>query len=211
VARRRLVVALVGVVFAATVLLAITFAAFRQEGNGEDVASIDEVRGTYHGVGIGDDAVAVRRVFGERHFARPDKEPYIPTSAHLGRTGGPAVLSPPCKPTRQVRGGRTRLALLRYEKVSFLLCDGSVFAVMVIGSDARTLRGLSVGDDLDRAGMLYASLTCAEARSGDIDHYPYCAGPLSSPRGSSPLHVWFGEDPVASITLSTTRYDGYEK
>jgi hypothetical protein len=210
--RRRLTIAFGGVASAVSVVLAITLAgSIRQNEDSEVVPSIDEALGTYHGVGIGDDAAAVRRVFGQRRLATLDKEPYTPTNARIRETGGPAFLNPPCKPTTQLRGGRPRLALLRYEAVSFLLCDGTVFALMVIAGDARTSRGLSVGDELDRARHLYTGLTCAEAPSGDIGHYPYCAGAISSRRSGPRLHAWFGEDPIASLTISTTRFDGYEK
>lgn len=177
--------------------------------HGEDdqsVASIDDARGTYHGVGIGDTAVAVRRVFGRRPFARLGKEPVLPTEANLGTSGDP-IISPPCKPWHSRGGRRPRLAVLRYEEVSFLLCDGRVFAWMVIAADARTSRGLSVGDGLENASALYPELSCGEAPSGDFGKFPYCAGQIAS-RGRRPrLHAWFGEDPIASITISTTRYD----
>jgi hypothetical protein len=212
VTRRRLVLSLVGVAFAVTALLAVMFATvIRQDESPEVVRSIDVIRGTYHGVGIGDDPAAVRRVFGPRLFARMDKEPYIPTNANFAEVGGPAVLNHPCKPPRQLRGGRPRLTVLRYEEVSFLFCDGRAFALMVIARDASTWRGLRIGDDLDKALTLYAGLTCADAPSGDFGEYPYCAGSIASPRSAPPLHVWFGEDPIASITISTTGYDGYER
>jgi hypothetical protein len=198
-------------VSAVAVVLAITLAASSRQDDGELVTSIDEERGTYHGVGVGDEAAAVRRVFGEQSFARLDKEPWGPRNARLGESGGPAVLNPPCKPTHQLRGGRPRLAILRYAEVSFLFCDGSVFALMVMAETARTSRGLGVGDDLDEARTVYPSLKCAEAPSGDIGHYPYCAGAISSRQTRPGLHVWFGENPIASITISTTRYDGYER
>jgi hypothetical protein len=208
--RRRLVIAPVGVVFALAVLLAIWRVAFDEEPDGQAVASIDEAAGTYHGVGIGDGAAAVRRVLGPRPFARPDKEPITPTEAELGASGVPAVMDHPCKPPAG-RGERPRLAVMRYEEVSFLFCDGRVFAWMVVAADARTSRGLSLGDDLEKARTLYPGLTCAEAPSGDFRRYPYCAGTIDSRGGRPRLHAWFGEDPVASITISTSAYDGYEK
>ena len=197
--------------FAAGVLLAISLVALdRRDEDEEAVASIDESRGRYRGVGIGDDAGAVRRVFGQRPFAAMD-EPLTPTNADFVDVGGPTVVSPPCKPTTPRLGGRSRHTLLRYDDASFLFCDGTVFALMVTASDARTTSGLGVGDEREKAQSLYADLTCGEAPSGDVGHYPYCAGVTASTRSGQRLHVWFGEDPVASITVSTTRYDGYER
>lgn len=208
---RRLVLGVVGVLVAVGVVRAISLAALDgRDEDGEAVASIDDVRGTFHGVGVGDDAASVRRVFGQRPFAALD-EPLTPTSADFVDGGGPTIVSPPCKPTIRRPGGRSRQRWLRYDDASFLFCDGTVFALMVTAEDARTTHGLGVGDKLQKAQSLYAGLTCAEAPSGDIGHYPYCAGAIASQRSGARLHVWFGEDPVASITISTTRYDGYER
>jgi hypothetical protein len=209
--RRRGVLALVGLAFAVAVLLAVRLAAVtRDDENPTVVRSIDLVRGTYHGVGIGDDAAAVRRVFGRRAFARLDREPYVPTNAEFGEVGGPTVLNHPCKPPAAARR-RSRLAVLRYEDASFLFCDGRAFALMVIAKEASTWRGLRIGDELEKARDLYAGLTCGDAPSGDFGQYPYCAGEIDSLGKDPPLHVWFGEDPIASITISTTPYDGYER
>jgi hypothetical protein len=208
---RRLVLGVVGVVSAVSVLLAISLAALDgRDEDGDAVASIDDVRGTYQGVGVGDDAASVRRVFGQSPFAAMD-EPLTPTNADFVDVGGPTVVSPPCKPATRRPGGRSRIALLRYDDASFLFCNGTVFALMVTASDARTTSGLGVGDELEKAQSLYADLTCGEAPSGDAGHYSYCAGVTASTRSGERLHVWFGEDPVASITVSTTRYDGYER
>jgi hypothetical protein len=208
--RRRLVIAPVGVLFALAVLFAISRVVFDGQSDRETAASIDETGGTYHGVGIGDGAAAVRHVFGRHPFARLDEEPITPTKAKRGASGFPVVIDPPCRPTGETRGGRPRLAVMRYEEVSFLFCDGRVFAWMVVAADARTSRGLSVGDDLEKARDLYSGLTCEEAPSGDFHKYPYCAGTIDSRRSPPRLHAWFGEDPVASITISTSSYDGYE-
>jgi hypothetical protein len=62
---------------------------------------------------------------------------------------------------------------LRYDEVSFVFCDGTVFALMVTAEDARSAPGLKVGDNLEGARTRYPGLTCAEAPSGDIGRYPY--------------------------------------
>jgi len=82
-----------------------------------------------------------------------------------------------------------------------MFCDGRVFAFMVIERGARTQAGLAIGDELEAAQSLYPRLTCGRATSGDIGHYPYCIGAMR-PRRS----FWLGQDPIASITFSTTRF-----
>jgi hypothetical protein len=200
----------IGVVSAACVVFAISLAALSGEDGGQRIASIEEARGTYHGVGVGDDAAAVRRVFGGQAFAGPN-EGITPTNADFVEVGGPTVVRTPCVPSQPKGSSRSRVATLRYDEVSFLFCDATVYALMVTAEDARTTLGLSMGDDLERATTLYARLKCGGAPSGDYGTYPYCAGPVASQRSNASLHVWFGEDPVGSITISTTEYDGYER
>jgi hypothetical protein len=97
--------------------------------------------------------------------------------------------------------GASRLALLRYPDVSFLFCDGRVFALMVVDRRARTHAGLRIGDELEDARLLYPGLACGRASSGDSGRHPFCVGRLR-PRRS----FWLGGNPIASITFSTTRF-----
>jgi hypothetical protein len=161
---------------------------------------INENRGKYRGVGIGDSPEEVRQTLGDLPFASLH-EPWSPTTAVSFREiGGPNTLTPPCRPTRP-RERRPRLQLLRYREVSFVFCDRRVFALMVVDPEARTQAGLRVGDRLKDARALYRGLVCGEASSGDVGRYPFCVGRLQ-PRRS----LWFGQDPIASITVSTTRF-----
>ena len=162
---------------------------------------IDENRGTYRGVGIGASADAVRRVLGPRAFARLYEEPWSPTNVtSFAEIGGPNVLTPPCRPMRRTPGGRSPLQLLRYPNVSFALCDGRVFALLVVDRHARTRAGVRVGDDLEQARTLYR-VRCGAVSSGDSGRYPFCVTRLRPQRS-----LWFGRDPIASITISTTRF-----
>ncbi len=160
---------------------------------------IDENAGLYRGVGIGASAAAVRRRLGDRDFARPN-EGWSPGSSRFSEIGGPNVLHIPC---RQRPGRPSRVRVLRYDGASFVLCRGRVFALMVTEKHARTQAGLAIGDDLEMARTLYPGLRCGQAPSGDLGHYPYCVGRMQ-PRRS----LWFGQDPIASITVSTTRFPG---
>jgi hypothetical protein len=171
--------------------------------NGPAPTTIDEQRGTYRGVGIGDTPREVRRVFGPRPFADLDREPVFPTRARSwADVAGPSTITPPCRPTVNPRTGRSRAQILRYREASFFFCDGRAYAVLAMDTTARTTTGLRIGDPLADVDMLYPDITCGEATSGDAGRrYPYCVGALASRR-----RLWFGGDPIRSITISTTRF-----
>ena len=162
---------------------------------------IDENEGTYRGVGIGDSPETVRGVFGAKPFAARN-EPLWPLSAESWKElGGPNMLDPPCKRTSGRGDWPPRLRVLRYLKASFAFCDGRVFAVVVAEKGARTQAGLAVGDELGAARMLYPRVHCGRASAGDTAGYPYCVGGLHPRR-----RLWFGQDPIASITISAARF-----
>jgi hypothetical protein len=159
---------------------------------------IDEVRGTYRGVGIGDSPAEVRRVFGVREYADLN-EGMMPIGADFADDGGPMVVDFPEKPAGD------RHALLRYSDASFLFFDGKVFAVVVTHEGAATARGVAIGHDIGSVEDRYRTVTCGDAEP-ESGPYPYCAGELAPGR-----HVWFGQDPIGSITMATTPFDGYER
>jgi hypothetical protein len=158
---------------------------------------IDEVRGTYRGVGIGDSGAEVRRVFGPRSHAGDG--PLTPLGAgSFAEVGGAMVIRGP-----RLMGNPE---LLRYQDVSFLLMDNRVFALMITDLGAATRQGVAIGGDLDAADGRYDDLNCEEAEIGDFgETFPFCAGSLAPQR-----HIWFGQDPIGSITVATTGFGGYE-
>jgi hypothetical protein len=164
-------------------------------------ALIDENRGTYRGVGIGASATAVRRVLGPRRFARQDEPPTPRNATSISAIGGPSALMRPCHPTAAGKGAASRARVLRYPEVSFLFCDNRVLALVVSDPQARTQAGLAIGDQLAQAQRLYPGLRCGRASSGDAGGYPFCVGRLRPQRS-----LWFGHDPIGSITISATRF-----
>jgi hypothetical protein len=156
-------------------------------------ALIDENRGTYRGVGIGASADAVRRVMGAGRFA-PKDEPPTPRSARsISAIGAPAALTRACPSTA------ARPRVLRYRHVSFLFCDNRVSALVVNDRQARTQAGLGIGDRLAQAQRLYPGPRCHRAASGEPGGYPFCVDRLQPQRS-----LWFGHDPIGSITISAT-------
>ena len=162
--------------------------------------SIDEKRGTYRGVGIGDRPEQIFHVFGRKPISGT-AEPVSPLKDDFVDIGGATVISSPCKGSLP---GAGRVTTLRYDHVSFLLCDDHVYALIVAVDNARTRRGVAVGDDLAEARQSYAALSCGKAPYGEgllgeQPSYPYCGGKLRAARW-----LWFG-DPIRSITISTGR------
>ena len=147
---------------------------------------IDEVRGTYRGVGIGDTTAAVERVFGRVSLSGHD-EPIAPRKDDFVDIGGPTVITAACGTS------------LRYDHVTFFVCDGDVDGFIVAASGARTSRGVAIGDDAKEVHARYRQLTCGEAPF-EGGQYPYCGGQITKHRW-----LWFGRDPVRSITVAAAR------
>jgi hypothetical protein len=189
---------------AALLILAIVVAGCGGGDESDEPLVIDERAGTFRGVGIGDSASDVQLVFGERDFAGPN-EGLMPSGSDFTEDGGPwSVRAPaPCR-------ARTRSAtpMLRYDEVTFVLCDGRVHAFVVTDGAAETVTGIAIGDDLAEVRGTYGGFTCGETPEtgeGNFDRdssYPYCVG-TAAPR----RWVWFGEDPVRSITVAATSLD----
>jgi hypothetical protein len=156
---------------------------------------IDEVQGTYGGVGIGDAKEDIWRVFGE-------KSP-VPHNASFQPTGARDFHGPTMIPAE------TGYA---YEDVLFWFPVGDsdlgrgsplrgrqteVGGFQVTARGAVTLRGIQAGDSLDEAKAAYPEVECRDAPAGDVATYPACTGRIADER-----HIWFGGDPIVNISLS---------
>ena len=160
-------------------------------GGDEPVAPqlLDERAGSYRGVRFGATEAQVRQVFGTPGGGSG----FSPLGSEFHDVGGPPAVRvwPP--------GSFTQRAL-RYEGVAVLVGTGGVYAIMVT-EPARTLRGVSVGDDLVRARRLY-KLGCGEGVAGErigggVATYPTCRGTIGGR-----IRIWFGEDPIGSIAIA---------
>jgi hypothetical protein len=174
---------LVGLV---AVLLAVGVAWFAVGSGGSEpgTVSIDEQTGAFHGVRFGTSERGVIRTFGE-----PDRSPgFAPAGQNPSQIGVPESIPGPG-------------ALLKYKGVGFLATPhGGVYALIVTRAGATTMRGVSIGEGLDVARKKYR-LDCQEVAGGESllgeqEHYPSCRARVG--RGTD---VWFGRDPIRSITL----------
>jgi hypothetical protein len=129
----------------------------------------------------------------------------VPTDAEDGFfpagtdfTGPPSIPSPP-----SARGTRTPPETLHYDDAAFIVSPtAGVYAMATLANGARTTAGVGVGDDLDHVPEVYERAECGEAIAGEPlfgDDYPtyrWCRVTVGN------VGVFFGEDPIESITLT---------
>lgn len=142
---------------------------------------INEFRGSVGGVGIGDSVEAMWRVFGKRSQSSGN-EPQGPLEDddYVGPTYA-----------------RVPEPAFRYRYISFSTSKGKIVKFMVIRR-ARTSRGLSIGDPLEKAESVY-HLQCGTANANtEYRKYPACMGRI----GRARLYLWVGGDPIQNITIS---------
>ncbi len=155
---------------------------------------VDERGGVLHGVRFGDDEAAVRRRLGQ---PTDDAPGVFPEGADY--TGPPFIPSPKSDQGRPPRQPIT----LHYDEASYLVSPTvGVFSMSTLAAGARTRAGVGVGDDLARVRERYDRVTCGESVAGEAivgatPMYPWCRALVGEVR------VFFGEDPIASITLTS--------
>ena len=153
---------------------------------------VDERSVAYRGVRMGDSARRVRRVFG-----RPmTGDGFSPAGKLPAEIGVPASIPTP--------GGRRPL-LLKYADVAFLVGPRGVYAFIVAEKGARTRRRVHVGDRLGSARRAYR-LRCGRVTAGEkvrrgYETYPSCWTTIERR-----VRIWFGDDPIRSITLLSFRH-----
>jgi hypothetical protein len=81
--------------------------------------------------------------------------------------------------------------------VTFFVCDGRVDGFIVAQNGAHTRQGVAIGDDAKKVKARYPQLTCGESPF-ERGSYPYCSGRIAAHRW-----LWFGRDPIRSITVAT--------
>jgi hypothetical protein len=149
---------------------------------------VDERAGIVRGIHFGDSAHEIRRRLGKPTDTRTG---FFPAGADY--TGPPAIA---------VRGSG-RPTTLHYGDTAFLVSQSSgAFAMATLAKTARTRAGVAVGDDLDRVRERYRGVSCGEAAAGEpalggaVPKYHWCRTVIDG------THVFFGGDPIASITVT---------
>jgi hypothetical protein len=193
--RTRLVLgaAAVGVLIVATAVL--TLGRDEDAGGGRDTETrlVDDRNGAYRGVRMGDSVEEVSRVLGE-----PSRDPgFAPADASPAEVGVPQSIPAP---------GPSATPLLKYEDVAFLVGPRGVYAFIVATDEAATTRGVAIGDGMEKARTAY-DVSCIDVAGGESllgggqEFYPSCGATLDGR-----LRVWFGRDPIRSITLLSVEH-----
>ncbi len=162
-------------------------------------ATIDEVAGTYGGVGLGDSPADITAVHG----------PNRPVGEY--EAGGPkdAVAAGASLDYPNFMRG---IGAYCYADACFIFYDPRsvlvppnderlpastlVDSIEIASPGAKTLRGIQVGDSLEDVQDAYPDLTCGSEDQSEREEIDYCRGKFAVDRW-----IWFGGDPVNVIIL----------
>jgi hypothetical protein len=157
------------------------------EGEGAQQVLVNERSGELLGVRFGDTAQQVQARLGEE---TDSEDGFFPAGAVF--TGPPSIPSPPSD-----QATRAEPDELHYDETAYLVSPTTgVFSMATLADGARTVAGVAIGDDLTRVREVYERVDCGEAAT-EGGSYPWC-------RVLGRVHVFFGEDPIDSITLTST-------
>jgi hypothetical protein len=151
-------------------------------------ATVDELAGTYRGVGIGSTRDEAELVLGRLETGPND--PLAPIG------GDPVDLGFP--PAPQDPRPSPGIAIWRFDDVAMAAGRGRAWLVAVAAQDAFTRAGVGVGSDLDDVRAAYPAADCDTANEGtEYTPFDYCTLRVAPGR-----YLWFGNDPVRSLTMS---------
>ncbi len=151
---------------------------------------LNERSGRFRGVGLGSSDARARRKLGVTRMSA--NEPLAP----LGRNPAELGFPPSPKDPRRIRGS---YRAWRFTGVAFGAFGRRAYLMTVASGAARTTRGITVGDPLRRVQKRYPELKCRKAggQGSEYVQVSSCTGKVAPRR-----YVWFGRDPVHSITVS---------
>jgi hypothetical protein len=181
---------MVGAVSAvALLLLGIALLVYRDADTPARPVLVDPVQGSVDGVRLGDTRQEVEAKLGD---APPwnDEQSMAPLEEDWAEIGAPSSMQMTGKPYA-----------LRYPHTSVTLEDGRVVELVTAERGATTPAGIGVGAELASVRRAYPSLRCYDAPvAGGHGSYPACTGRLAQGRW-----LWFGQDPIRSISLASKR------
>ncbi len=151
---------------------------------------VDLRRGRFGRAGLGSSLAEARKAYPGR-MRTGSNEPLAPLGIGLAEHLGPVTpRNPP-----DTRGNE---GVWRFEEVALAAYSRRAWIVTISAERAHTRAGVGVGDSLDEIRSAYPRLRCDVANSGtEYVEYPYCTGKVTRRR-----HVWFGGDPVRTVTIS---------
>jgi hypothetical protein len=157
-------------------------------------AQIDERAGTFRGVGIGDSFAAISGALGPPRDQARGSGDVTP----LGYGPAAALGLPNVAPPTGL-GPRDRVQIARYRGVTFLIAPRvGAYSVALALPGATTANGVAIGDALATTKEKYPGLRCGTVdRSAEYGPLRYCSGEVAKGR-----YIWFGQDPIRSITLT---------
>lgn len=156
---------------------------------------VNDRRGSYAGVALGQRAEAVQRVFG---VPPPWKDYYRdePLDASPTLSGG-GFHCP-------ISNNPDAYTFMRYRGVSFEIVNKTVCGIMVTDKRAVTERGVRVGDHLASAQSKYPTLTCGHITGSEGSEQSYCTGALSP--GRYVVFSAWKDEPIDVIGLGLAPY-----
>jgi hypothetical protein len=152
---------------------------------------VDEAAPRYRSVGLGSTTTEVERVLGPGD-----------TSAGFAPAHRlPAEVAVPLAIPNPVGAEHERPEVRRYEDSAFLFLHDRAYAMMLTSGAIETARGVGIGDSIDEVRRRYDAVRCAhvaggESAFGGTDTYPSCQARIRPTR-----FVWFGGDPIRSLTF----------
>jgi hypothetical protein len=153
------------------------------------VEVVDVAAGSYRGVRLGASRAEVFAALGRA----PNRGPATTLSDPSGSDGPPVV----------VLGGdrRRSMGIYRYRHAVAMLGDGRLRALLVDEPAAGTAEEVGVGDPLERVEEVYPDAVCGQSQENtEYEPFPACYVRVSAKR-----HVWFGGDPIKSITIAVMK------
>jgi hypothetical protein len=154
-------------------------------GGSSKPVSVDEQAGTLGGVHFGETAARVKDNLGD---PSDDAQGFFPKG--VAYSGPPGIPSPD-------QGAGTPPQRLHYGKSAYLVSPrAGVYAMATVAKGSTTKAGVAIGDPLAKVSTSFKHIDCGQVAGGEGPSYDWCRATLPKAK------VFFGGDPIRSITLS---------